>query len=163
MLKYTSHDVVFQELPDEISLAFNIANCPFNCFNCHTPELKENIGKPLNMKVISKLLEKYPTVTCIIFFGGDKNPGDVWTLFHDIKSQFSIKTCWYSGRKRLEPEYTKQDFLSVFDYIKLGPYIEEKGPLNKETTNQRMYMKNPFWSIATIQTGWEDITYKFWK
>ena len=29
-----------------------------------------------------------------------------------------------------------------FDYIKIGPYIKEKGPINKHTTNQRMIKFN---------------------
>ena len=43
----------------------------------------------------------------------------------------------------------------VFDYIKIGPYIEKLGPLNKETTNQRLYKRT--------DSGWEDITKMFWK
>jgi hypothetical protein len=39
--------------------------------------------------------------------------------------------------------------------VKIGPYIEQKGPLNKESTNQRLY---------EIKNGEKfDITYKFWK
>jgi len=42
-----------------------------------------------------------------------------------------------------------------FDYIKIGPYIEEKGPLNNPNTNQRLYEK--------VGNNHKDITYKFWK
>ena len=34
---------------------------------------------------------------------------------------------------------TKMELLSVVDYIKVGRWIEEKGGLNKKTTNQRFY------------------------
>ena len=44
-----------------------------------------------------------------------------------------------------------------FDYLKLGPYIEEKGPLNVCTTNQQM------WKIDKNTGKAENITYKFWK
>ena len=46
-----------------------------------------------------------------------------------------------------------------FDYIKLGPYSEEFGPLNSVTTNQRMY------KVVKQNGNYElvDITNKFWK
>ena len=28
MLKYTNHDIVFQEFPDEVTLAINLSLCP---------------------------------------------------------------------------------------------------------------------------------------
>ena len=56
----------------------------------------------------------------------------------------------YSGRDKVEIEY-----YGLFDYVKVGGYKEEYGPLNKETTNQRLY------EIGT--DGIKDITYKFWK
>jgi len=31
--------------------------------------------------------------------------------------------------------------MEYLDYIKLGPYKEEFGPINKNTTNQRLYAK----------------------
>ena len=45
--------------------------------------------------------------------------------------------------------------LHDFDFIKLGPYKEEFGPLNSKTTNQRMYRVH--------NSELEDITNKFWK
>ena len=29
----------------------------------------------------------------------------------------------------------------IFDYIKVGPYVEELGPLTSKTTNQKLYAK----------------------
>jgi len=39
MLKYTTAQVVFSEIPDEITLAINLSNCPIHCPNCHSKEL----------------------------------------------------------------------------------------------------------------------------
>ena len=41
------------------------------------------------------------------------------------------------------------------DYYKIGSYKEELGPLNKKTTNQKLY--------RIINKQPEDITYRFWK
>ena len=46
-----------------------------------------------------------------------------------------LKTAWYSGRQEL-PDCFRADAL---DYVKVGPYIESKGPLPSPDTNQRMY------------------------
>ena len=70
-----------------------------------------------------------------------------------------LKIGWYSGRQELAKEID----LKNFDYIKLGPYIEEKGPLNNPNTNQRLYKYDSLYSDYTIGQGWRDITYKFWN
>lgn len=67
-----------------------------------------------------------------------------------------IKVGWYSGRQEL----SKDIDLMNFDYIKLGPYDEDKGPLNKRTTNQRLYKVV---HESTERNELHDITYKFWK
>ena len=36
MLKYVNTGVVFQEIPDEVTLAINISNCPCHCPGCHS-------------------------------------------------------------------------------------------------------------------------------
>ena len=53
-------------------------------------------------------------------------------LYHNYPN---LKIGWYSGRDKLSEEI-KLDF---FHYIKLGPYISSKGPLNNPNTNQRLY------------------------
>lgn len=66
MLKYTDYDVVFQEIPDEVTLAVNIAGCPNRCPGCHSPQLQQEIGEPLTPAVLAELLERYgDAVTCL--------------------------------------------------------------------------------------------------
>jgi anaerobic ribonucleoside-triphosphate reductase activating protein len=45
-----------------------------------------------------------------------------------------VKVAWYSGKNDL-PQNVSTDH---FDYIKLGRYVAELGPLDSITTNQRM-------------------------
>ena len=89
--------------------------------------------------------------------GGDSNPLYIDFLAEYIKEHYpNIKVAWYSGKDTL---YDKLDLWN-FDYIKLGPYKEECGPLDKRTTNQRFY------KIVHTSTGKSklcNITYKFWK
>ena len=59
MLKYTDYDIVFQEIPDEVTLAINLSNCPNRCKGCHSPYLQQNVGEALTEENLSVLLQKY--------------------------------------------------------------------------------------------------------
>ena len=154
MLKYVNTGVVFQEVPDEVTLAINLSNCPCHCPGCHSHYLWEDIGLPLDTTAIDAFVMKYgKDITCIAFMGGDSNPREVNQLAQYIHEEHpAYKVAWYSGRLRIPSFVDKSDF----DYIKLGPYIRHLGPLSKKTTNQRMYKK-------TDTGDFEDITYRFWK
>lgn len=135
MIKYINTQIVFQEIPDEISLAINITQCPNNCLGCHSSYLKDDIGIDLTKKELAKLIEENPGVSCILFMGGDKDRKYLNTLAQFIKCNYNLKVGYYSG-------LTNFDDLNLnhFNYVKLGPYIKELGGLNNPTTNQRLYM-----------------------
>nr|UVN09403.1 MAG: 4Fe-4S single cluster domain protein [Bacteriophage sp.] len=136
MLKYVDAKVVFAEVPDEVTLAINISNCPCQCKGCHSSYLAQDIGTELTFNEIRKLVKKNSGVSCIALMGGDAEPDKVNTLASFITNHYnSIKVAWYSGRQELSDSID----LFNFDYIKLGPYKEEFGPLNSRTTNQRFY------------------------
>ena len=76
MLKFVSYDIVFQEIPDEVTLAVNISGCPNGCPGCHSPYLWRDEGRPLVPEEVEALLEQYGgSVTCLCFMGGDGAPG----------------------------------------------------------------------------------------
>ena len=156
-MKYVNTGVVFQEIPDEVTLSINISNCPCHCLGCHSQYLWEDIGEPLNAMSLDVMLKNYgQDITCVAFMGGDATPEKVDSLAGWMRSAYpELKTAWYSGRAVLSDKI----HLRNFDYIKLGPYIEAKGPLNKPTTNQILYRVNP---KADNGIG-ENITNKFWK
>ena len=156
-MKYVNTGVVFQEIPDEVTLSINISNCPCHCMGCHSQYLWEDIGEPLNAMSLDVMLKEYgDDITCVAFMGGDATPDKVDSLAGWVHSEYPhLKTAWYSGRAILSDKI----HLKNFDYIKLGPYIEAKGPLNKPTTNQILYKVNP----KAVNGIGEDITKKFWK
>lgn len=161
MIKYTDAFVVTAEVPDEIALAINISNCPHRCSGCHSPELRTNIGTILTGEELDKLIESNKGISCVCFMGGDSDPFYLSLLaYHIIDKYHGMKVAWYSGNKSLVPGF--ESLLDYFDYIKLGPYDKDKGPINKMTTNQRMYKHDPMCSDFTIGKCWKDITHKFW-
>jgi anaerobic ribonucleoside-triphosphate reductase activating protein len=138
MLRFQSYDIVFQEVPDEVTLAINLANCPNGCKGCHSPHLQQDTGELLTESAIDTLLAEYGgAVTCICFMGGDADPHEVDRLARYVRtmSRDRLKTAWYSGKSRFPDSCA----LSSFDYLKLGPYVEQLGGLQSTTTNQRFY------------------------
>lgn len=138
MLRFINYDIVFQEVPGEVTLAINLANCPNRCKGCHSPYLMEDKGEILNERTLSGLLERYGNgITCVGFMGGDGAPEEVerLALFVGTATQNRLKTAWYSGKEHFPEECT----LSSFNYIKLGGYVEELGGLDSPGTNQRFY------------------------
>ena len=134
-MKIASYDVVFQDVPGEVTLSLNLSQCPNRCPGCHSPQLQEDIGYILDDSMLDSLLERYGRdVTCVCFMGGDREPDEVMRLAGLVKNA-GLKTAWYSGRQEL-PDCFRTESL---DYVKVGPYIESRGPLPSPGTNQRMF------------------------
>lgn len=165
MLKYVDTKIVFAEVPNEVTLAINISNCPCHCKGCHSPYLAEDIGTKLTFEELLRLYSRNAGVTCISFMGGDSDPAYINKLAEVLKErELPVRTAWYSGRQELD----KNINLENFDYIKLGPYMEEYGPLTRRGTNQRFY-----WVCKVIHEYPDlkkeeryytiDMTSEFWK
>lgn len=157
MLKYVDTKVVFQEVPNEITLAIDISNCPCHCEGCHSPYLADDIGEPLDLQHLTDLIDSNRGISCVCIMGGDANPSEVDDIAQNIKEYYpELKIAWYSGRQELSKDIN----LKNFDYVKLGPYIKDKGPLNSPTTNQRFYK---IIHTSVPSTLLVDQTHLFWK
>lgn len=154
MLKYVDTLVSFQEIPDEISLCINISNCPNNCPGCHSAYLKDDIGTPLTYIELMRILKDIRGITCVCFMGGDKEPWEIQRLAQFVREK-GLKVAWYSGKQELHEDIR----LANFDYVKLGPYVEELGPLTSRNTNQVMYKIDHIADRPFVV----DITSRFWK
>lgn len=152
-LKYIGYSIVFQEVPDEVTLAINISGCPHHCEGCHSQYLWEDTGKDISAD-LDGLLNRYSgLVTCVCFMGGDHNLHELITLINNVRLH-GLKTALYSGYD----DFNSDHFISLkhlCDYIKVGPYVSSLGGLNHQTTNQIMYRYN------RITDEWDDITIKF--
>lgn len=138
MLKYVGYDIVFREIPDETTLAINLSLCPNHCEGCHSPYLWDDRGSELTEKALDDMISGFVgEVTCICFMGGDNDPIAVASLAKHVREHFrgQFLTAWYSGK----PHFPDNLDPTVFNFVKLGPYIPRFGPLDKPTTNQRLY------------------------
>jgi len=154
MLRYINTDIVFQEFPDEVTLAINISGCPCRCPGCHSQFLWANRGDELTAEALSALIHgAKDTITCVGFMGGDGDPAAVDLLAKYVQEcHHGLKVGWYTGRTAISPLIDQQHF----DYIKVGPYLRHLGGLDSPRTNQRMYRR-------CTDGSFEDITSRFWK
>ena len=160
MIKYKPDtvSVVFSEIPDEVTLAIEITNCPGHCVGCHSPWLRDDIGDELTPDKLFELIDSNKGITCVCFMGEGKDPEALKKLAYSIRlrSDYPYKVALYSGREEIE-----DDLCVYFDYVKEGPYIPEKKALNFETTNQRLYEVVAHMDDGRVEK--KDITYKFWR
>lgn len=138
-LKYTEAKISFSEIPEQISLSINIANCPHKCEKCHSPHLQQNIGKILSNDEIDKLVKKYKHITTITLLGGSANIPQINQILNHIKSKHKNKlTALYLGDNSI-PQTLNTNLLN---FIKIGEYIPKLGDLTSPTTNQKLLKIN---------------------
>ena len=127
--------------------------CLHKCPGCHNPQTHSfDDGFLVDIREIEDQIDELEGQDGITFSGGDPlyQVDACLELAKYIKHNYNLKVAIYSGRNDVE-----YDFYEVFDYVKVGEYKKEFGPLNSPTTNQRLY--------RMTEKGKEDITYLFWK
>ena len=144
-MKYVSTQITFSEVPSLVTRCFTISNCGGNCFKCHSPELRKDIGDELTNEVLYHFFSSdVGTVDCYVFLGDGQEPKRMLEILKLCKKN-NFKTCIYVGK-----DTTNWEYLRYLDYLKLGSYKDELGGLDCKTTNQVMYKI-------------ENITPQFWK
>ena len=143
-LKYLGYTISFQEVPNEISLIFNISGCPYKCKGCHSTYLWEYKGNYLSKDIESIFNEYLGMFSCVCFMGGDTNLIELKELLKLCKSK-GLKTCIYTGTDDIS---IFKDCMKYLDYIKYGSYKEELKCDNNifygvklATSNQKMLKK----------------------
>lgn len=157
MLYYQGYTISFQEVPDEVSLVISIADCPYSCPGCHSPQLQKAEGKDLLKDIGQLIADNIDAITCVCFMGEGQDQESLKKCI-EIARLNRLKTCVYTGRDSGWWDYP-------VEYYKTGPYIAERGGLDHETTNQVMrkadivYYDRYCWSANHV----ENITKKFQK
>lgn len=152
-LKYLGYAIVCAEVPDEISLAFNISGCEHQCEDCHSKYLWDYDGEYISEDLEETIVKYKGLISCVCFMGGDQNINELAALCSIVK-EYGMKTCIYSGNDSIDV-FRKLITNNLIDYLKIGRYDSSCGGLNKPTTNQRMY--------KITNNNLEDITSRFWR
>ncbi len=124
--------IVFQEVPNEISLCFSITGCKVGCKGCHSTELwHEQNGMALTKQNFIQWLKKYQgLISCVVFFGGEWQPKALIEKLQIAKS-YGLKTCLYSGEKHIDISISQH-----LNFLKTGAWHEVLGGLESPKTNQ---------------------------
>ena len=157
MIKYVPEmtNVVLEEITDRLTLAIDISNCTGLCEGCHSPFLRRDVGVELTPEAIDSLIADNFGINCFLFLVEGNDHDALMSAATYIRSSYpSLELGIYSGRESVE-----EDVWELFDYVKIGPFRPSCGPLNKTTTNQRLYhvLRNPD-GTRTV----DDITARFW-
>lgn len=155
MLKYLYSKQVFSEIPEEITLGISISGCQIHCKGCHSRELWEDKGTPLDIEELKRLLDENEGITCLLLLGGERDIDYLTYLFQYAHKR--IKTAWYCGLDIVPKD--KEEILDYLDYVKIGHFDLNLGGLDSSITNQKLYR------VKHVIEGnkLEDLTYKFWK
>lgn len=132
-MKFSSKQVVWQEVPGEVSLAYTISGCPLRCPGCHSADTWPlGAGDSLTFLSFKNNLQQYSgLITCVLFMGGEWHPELLLELLIFARQQ-GLKTCLYTGLDDANDELKAQ-----LTYLKTGPWIRELGGLESPKTNQR--------------------------
>ncbi len=124
--------IVFQEVPNEISLCFSITGCKVGCKGCHSTELwHAKNGMALTNQTFIQWLKKYQgLISCVVFFGGEWQASALIEKLL-IAKNYSLKTCLYSGEKHIGINLSQH-----LNFLKTGKWQAELGGLDSSTTNQ---------------------------
>ena len=149
--RYSHEQVVWLEVPNEVSLAYQISGCPLRCKGCHSADTwKLGVGQELSSEYLDSRLKQYQgLITCVLFLGGEWQVDELIARLVQVK-QGGLKTCLYTG---FEQEELTEDIIPHLDYLKTGRWIAELGGLDSPTTNQR---------FIQLSTG-ADLTHLFRK
>jgi len=138
-MKLATYDVVLQEVPGEISLAFYIMGCPHACEGCHSELLWDKKGGQfLDEKLFLQIISRYDKlITCVLFMGGEWHEKDL-VKYLKLARHAGYATALYTGE-----EIVSQNIKESLDFLKTGKYIKDLGGLSSDKTNQQ------FISLAT--------------
>lgn len=125
--------VVFQEVPDEVSLSFTISGCPLRCEGCHSHDTWDaNNGEELTIQRFIGYLSLYEgMISCVLFFGGEWQ-SEYLAILLKIAQARGLKTCLYTGRDRVPKRIYKH-----LTFLKTGSWQPSRGGLTSLNTNQK--------------------------
>ncbi|WP_417441283.1 anaerobic ribonucleoside-triphosphate reductase activating protein [Idiomarina sp.] len=134
-LHYSAEQIVWQEVPGEVALAYTITGCPVGCKGCHSVDSwPVGSGSPLTPEHLTQQLQKYHgLISCVLFLGGEWQPTALLKLLKQVRNE-GLETCLYTGYEDVSLTLREQ-----LTYLKTGPWIAARGGLESPTTNQRFY------------------------
>ena len=135
MLRYSAEQVVFQEVPGEVALAYTITGCPVGCKGCHSVDSwPVGSGEQLTADYFAARLAQYRNlITCVLFLGGEWQPETLIARLQQARNA-GLQTCLYTGYDDVSLQIKQH-----LTYLKTGPWVASLGGLDSSSTNQKFY------------------------
>lgn len=157
-LPVVNKGITLTEIPNRISVFFEIGNCTCHCEGCHSPELWDTNYTDPNMtlqEIIDYVREQYKLGADAVVFMGGWNNEDV------PRTTLELLLLELSNRYQVGI-FVGDDYLGCLPrlplrWIKTGRYEKDKGGLDSPTTNQRFYEFNYY------SQKWEDKTKEYFQ
>lgn len=127
-LRFSVEQIVWQEVPNEVSLAFLFSGCPLRCQGCHSADSwKAGQGTVLTESHLAGRLQRYRgLISCVLFMGGEWVPGELRRML-EVVVRAGLRTCLYTGLEREELEAVSADIIPHLTYLKTGRWRAELG------------------------------------
>ncbi|MFC0445426.1 anaerobic ribonucleoside-triphosphate reductase activating protein [Pseudidiomarina halophila] len=134
-MRFSAKDIVFQEVPGEVALAYTITGCTVGCKGCHSVDSwPADRGERLTRQSFTNELDRYAgLITAVLFLGGEWHQDALIELL-DVAISRGLRTCLYTGLDTVPALVQRR-----LTYLKTGPWRAERGGLASATTNQRFY------------------------
>ena len=132
-MRYVSEQIVFQEVPGEISLAWTISGCDLRCPGCHSAETwAPDKGELLTPAYAAQRMDDYRgLISCVLFMGGEWHPDTLCAILDAAQSR-GLATCLYTGLEDVSLQIKNR-----LTFLKTGAFIRALGGLDSPDTNQR--------------------------
>ena len=164
-LYYYNPQVTFREVPDEISLTIPglcYQHCSQECNSkfCWVENWKEE-KKELTWPILNNLIYKNPGITCVTFMTSlnFRAINELCILVQEVYPE--LKIALYIGQDLgflIHCQAFRDLNFDFLDYIKVGKFDKNFGPLDNPNTNQKFFKIN---HNVEGKNEFEDITYKF--
>ena len=134
MLRFSTEQIVWQEVPGEVSLAYTITGCQLGCKGCHSIESWDaNQGTLLTDDYFEQRLNQYHgLISCVLFLGGEWQPAPLQHMLQ-LARQRNLNTCLYTGLDAIDANLKDE-----LTYLKTGRWLPERGGLDNPNTNQQL-------------------------
>lgn len=132
-MRFVHEDVVWQEVPGEVALAYTISGCSLRCPGCHSAATwPAGRGTELTDGHFSQRLTQYAgLLSCVLFLGGEWHEAHLISLLR-LARERGLRTCLYTGQDDVSPAIRQH-----LTYLKTGRWIKALGGLESPQTNQR--------------------------
>lgn len=161
-LPVVNKGITFSEIPNKVSVFLEMGGCRQKCKGCHSAEwlcthINQDFWTDLEDLKAYVTKEKNNGAQAVVIMGGTNNTGVTLPMIIETIKELSkiLPVGLYSGLPVNARAHKILAKVLELKYLKVGNYIEQRGPLDNPKTNQK------FFARGVLLPNWHDMTYIF--